>query len=323
MCSPGLVYQLHKFVRNQGSSFWLLLVLKLSIWFIYFAKMSGSLSILSTFQEERQKATEHMLATSTIFRSFTPQLLLAFHSRVLVRVSTFFPSAKEPGISGFFQSLHVVTHNKIVFLSSIQFSLSVVSDSLQSHGLQHARLTCPSPVPKICSNWCPLSLWCHLTISSSVILLSFCLQSFPASVSFPVNQFFTSGDQSIGASISASTFQWIFRTDLLQDWLVWSPCCPRDSQGSSSTPQFKSISSSVLSFLHGPTLTSYMTTGKIIGLTIWTFVDKVMSLLFNMLSRLGYQDPFNLSMLSLTTKFWSYHNWKRHIYPSLLKHYLQ
>ena len=264
-----------------------------------------------------------MMATSTIFRSFTQQLLLTFHSRVLVCVSTFLQLSKEPGISGFFQSLHVVAHNKIVVLSSIQFSRSVVSDSLWSCGLQHARLPWPSPIPKICSNWCPLSLWCHLTISSSVIPFSFRLQSFPVLGPFPVNEFFTSGGQSIGASISASTFQWLFRTYFLQDCLVWSPCCPRDSQESSPTPQFKSISSSVLSFLHGSTLTSYMTTGKIIDLTIRTFVGKVMSLLFNMLSRLGYQDLFNLSMLSLTTKFWFYHNWKRHVYPSLLKHYLQ
>ena len=71
-----------------------------------------------------------MLAMSTIFRSFTPQLLLTFHSRVLVHVSTFLTSAKEPGISGFFQSLHVVAHNEIVVLGTIQFSRSVVSDSL-------------------------------------------------------------------------------------------------------------------------------------------------------------------------------------------------
>ena len=82
------------------------------------------------------------------------------------------------------------------------------------------------------------------------------------------------------------SFQWTPRTDLLQDALVGSSCSPRKPQESSPTPQFKSIISSVLSFLYGPTLTPYMTTRKTIALTRWTFVDKIMSLLFNMLSRL-------------------------------------
>ena len=81
------------------------------------------------------------------------------------------------------------------------------------------------------------------------------------------------------------SFQWIFRPDFLQDGLVGSPCSPRDSQESSPKPQFKSINSLALSFLYGPALTSYMTTGKIIDLTRWTFIGKVMCLLFNMLSR--------------------------------------
>ena len=78
-----------------------------------------------------------------------------------------------------------------------------MSDSLQPHGLQHARLPCPSPSPVVCSNSCPWSLWCHPTISSSVIPFSSCLQSFPASGSFPTSRFFASGGQSIGASASA------------------------------------------------------------------------------------------------------------------------
>ena len=82
------------------------------------------------------------------------------------------------------------------------------------------------------------------------------LKSFPASGSFPVSRLFASGGQSIGASASASVLQWIFRTDFLKDWLVWSPCSPTDSQESSPTSQFKSITSSALSFLYGPTLAS-------------------------------------------------------------------
>ena len=83
-----------------------------------------------------------------------------------------------------------------------QFSCSLVSNSFPSHAVQHARLHCPSPTPGACSNSCPLTRWCHLTISSSVIPLSSCLQSFPASGSFQMSQFFTSGGQSIGASAS-------------------------------------------------------------------------------------------------------------------------
>ena len=91
-----------------------------------------------------------------------------------------------------------------VQFSSVQFSHSVLSDSLQPHGLQRARLPCPSPAPKAYSNSCPSSQWCHPTISSSVIPFSSCLQSFLASGSCPMSQFFTLGGQSIGASASAS-----------------------------------------------------------------------------------------------------------------------
>ena len=116
-----------------------------------------------------------------------------------------------------------------------------MSDSLQTPGLQHAMLPCPSPTPRACSNSYPLSQWCHKTISYSVIPFSSCLQSFPASQSFPVSQFLSSGGQSIGVSTSASVLPMN-----IQDWFplgstVWSPCSPRDSQESSPTPQFKSI----------------------------------------------------------------------------------
>ena len=91
---------------------------------------------------------------------------------------------------------------------SVQFSYSVVLDSLQPHGLQHARLSCPSPTPRACSNSCPSNLWCHPTISSSFIPFSSCLQSFPAAGSFPMSQFsfsqFASGGQSNGASTLSS-----------------------------------------------------------------------------------------------------------------------
>ena len=89
-------------------------------------------------------------------------------------------------------------------LVSVQFNHSVVSNFLRPHGLQHARLPCPLPTPRDYSNSCPLSSWCHPTISSSVIPFSSHLQSFPASGSFPMSQFFASGGQSIGVSTSAS-----------------------------------------------------------------------------------------------------------------------
>ena len=85
-----------------------------------------------------------------------------------------------------------------------QFSCSVVSDSLQPHELQHTRPPCPSPTPRVYSNSCPLSHWCHPTISSSVIPFSSCPQSFPASGSFQMSQLFPSGSQSIGVSASTS-----------------------------------------------------------------------------------------------------------------------
>ena len=98
------------------------------------------------------------------------------------------------------------------FCISVQFSHSVLSDALWPYGLQHARLPCPSPTPGACSNSCPLSWWCHSTISSSFVPFSSSLQSFPASGSFPMSQF-SSGGQSIGASASTS----VLSVDI-QDW---------------------------------------------------------------------------------------------------------
>ena len=92
----------------------------------------------------------------------------------------------------------------MTIFNSVQFSCSVMSDSLQPNGLQHARLPCPSPTPRVHPNPCPLSWWCHPTISSSVIPFSSSPQSFPASGSFQMSQLFASGGQSIGASASAS-----------------------------------------------------------------------------------------------------------------------
>ena len=111
---------------------------------------------------------------------------------------------------------------------SIQFGCSVVSDSLQSHKLKHTRLPYPSLTPGAYSNSCPLSQWCHPTISSSVVHFFSCLQSVPASGSFPVSLFFTSGGQSIGASASASILPMN-----IQDWfpLGWTSWISLQSKG--------------------------------------------------------------------------------------------
>ena len=173
------------------------------------------------------------------------------------------------------------------FHISVQVSRSAVPDSLQPQGLQHARLPCLSPISRACSNSCPSSQWCHPTISSFVLPFSSCLQSFAATGSFQMSQFFPSGGQSIEVSALTSVLP-----VNIQDWF------PLGLTGLISL-QFKGLprvfsnttvqkfSSSVLSFLYSPTsylwlLVTYMTT---IALTRWTFVSKVMSLHFNMLSR--------------------------------------
>ena len=145
---------------------------------------------------------------------------------------------------------------KIYTASLVQFSCSVMSDSLQPHGLQHARPPCPSPTPGVYSNSCPLSQWCHPTISSSVIPFSSCLQFFPASGSFQMSQLSASGGQSIGVSASKSVLPMN-----IQDWFPlgltgWISLQSKGLSESSPTPQFKSINSLVLSFLYSPTLTS-------------------------------------------------------------------
>ena len=163
-----------------------------------------------------------------------------------------------------------------------QFSHSVMSNSLWPHGSQHARLSCPSPTPGVYSNPCSLS---SDAIQPSHPLLS-------PSPAFNISQH-QSLFQWIGSShqvakvleLQHQSFQWIFRTDFLEDGLVGSPCSPSDSQESSPTPQFKSTNSSVLSFLYSPTLTSIHDYGKTRALTRQTFISKVMSLFFNMLSR--------------------------------------
>ena len=131
-----------------------------------------------------------------------------------------------------------------------QFTHSVVCDSV-TLWMEHNRFPCPSPTLRACSNSCPSSWWYHPIISSSLIPFSSCLQSFPASESFPVSQF-SSGGVSASASVLPMN---------IQDWFplgltVWSPHSPQGSKESFPTPQFKNINSSMLTFLYSPTLTS-------------------------------------------------------------------
>ena len=128
--------------------------------------------------------------------------------------------------------------------------------TLQPHESQHVRPHCPSPTPGVHSDSCPLSQWCHPAISSSVVPFSSCPQSLPASESFPMSRLFAWGGQSTGVSALASFPPKKSQGWSPSEWTGWISLQSKDSQESSPTPQFKSINSSVLSFLHSPTLTS-------------------------------------------------------------------
>ena len=173
----------------------------------------------------------------------------------------------------------------IAILASVQFSRSVVSDSLRPHESQHTRPPCPSPTPGVHSDSCPLSQWCHPAISSSVFPFSSCPQSLPATESFPMSQLFTWGSQSFSFNIIPSKEI----PGLISFRMGWLDLLP--VQGTlKSLLQYHSSKAWILqcsAFLTVQLSRPYMTTGKIIALTRWTFVGKIMSLPFNMLSRFG------------------------------------
>ena len=161
-----------------------------------------------------------------------------------------------------------------------------MSDSLWLHELQHAILPCPLQSPWVCSYSCPLHQWCHPTISSSVTPFSSCPQSFPASGSFLVSQLFTWSGQSIGAAASASVLPMntqgrisLGLTGLISAVQVTFKRLLHHHSSKASVLWCSTIL--MIQFSH-----PYMTTGKTIAVTIWTFVGKVMALLFNTLSRL-------------------------------------
>ena len=175
-----------------------------------------------------------------------------------------------------------------MYVYSVQFSRSVISNSLRPHEPKHARPPRQSPTPRVYSNSRPLSWWCHPTISSSVVPFSSCLQSFPASGSFQMSQLFTSGGQITGVSASTS----VLPTNT-QDWspLEWAGWISLQSKGLSRSCLLQHHSSKASILQHSAFIIvqlshPYMTTGKTIALTRQTFVGKVMSLFFNMLSRL-------------------------------------
>ena len=171
--------------------------------------------------------------------------------------------------------------------SSVQFSCSVVSDSLWPHGLQHARPPSPSTTPGVYSNSCPLSWWCHPTISSSVVPFFNHPQSFPASGSSQMSQFFASGGESIEVLVSASVLPMNIQEWFPLEWTGWISLQPKGLSRvfSNTTVQKHRFFSAQLSSQSKSHIHTWLLE-KPLALTRWTFVGKVMSLLFNMLSRL-------------------------------------
>ena len=158
--------------------------------------------------------------------------------------------------------------------SSVQFSRSVVSDSLRPHELQHARPPCQSSTPRVHSNSHPSSLWCHPVTSSSVIPFSSCPESLPASESFPMSQLFTWGGQSTGISALAS-----FLPKKSQGWSPseWTGWISLQSKGLSGVFSNTTVQKHQF-FGAQPSSHPYMTTGKTRALTRWNLVGKVMSM---------------------------------------------
>ena len=180
---------------------------------------------------------------------------------------------------------HTLVKDGYFIWISVQFSLSVMSNSLLPHGLQHAKLPCPLQSPGVCSDSCPLNRCCRLTISSPAIPFSSCLRSFPALGSLPVSQFFASGGQSIGASASVLLMN-------IQGWfpLVLTGLISLLSKGLSSVFSSTTVWKQQF-FGTQPSLWSssriHTWLGKIIFLTMWTFAGKVMmmTLCFKTLTR--------------------------------------
>ena len=169
---------------------------------------------------------------------------------------------------------------------TVQFSHLVVSDILRPHELKHTMSPCPSPTPGVYPNSCPLSQWCHSTISSSVVPFSSCPQSFPALGSFQMSQLFVSGGQNIGVSDSTSVLPMNTQDSSPLGWTGWISLQSKGlSRVFSNTTVQRHQTLQCSAFFKVQLSHPYMTTGKTIALTRWTFAGKVMFLLFNMLPR--------------------------------------
>ena len=215
-----------------------------------------------------------------------PQKFIFGRLESLMAVASLFTD--KSGNIKFHHILKVYITNVLTPVLLYQFSCSVVSNSLQPHEPQHTRPPCPSPTPGVHPNPCPPSQWCHPAISFYAIPFSSCPQSFTASGSFQVSQLLASGGQNIGLSASASVLP--VNT---QDWspLGWTGWISLQSKGLSRSCLLQNHTSKASILWHSAFIIvqlshPYMTTGKSIALTRWTFVGKVMSLLFNMLSQL-------------------------------------
>ena len=229
------------------------------------------------------------LCPSSVFLShYHISLSLSVHAQGISRWDNekwfFINFSSEETLRMKFMSLKGLFYPEVLQFSSVQFSRSVMSDSLRPYELQHARPPCPSPTPGVYSNSCLSSQWYHPVISSSVI------PSPPAPNPSQHQGLFqwvnSSHEVAKVLELQHQSFQWTPRIDLLQDGLVGSPCRPRDSQESSPTLWSKASIFQHSAFITVQLSYPYMATGKTITLTRWTFVGKVMSLLFNTLSRL-------------------------------------
>ena len=186
-----------------------------------------------------------------------------------------------------------------------------MSDSLQPHGMLHASLPCPSPAPRACSNSCPLSQWCHPTISSSVVPFSFHLQSFPASGSFPESQFLSSGGQNFGVSALASVLPMNSQDWFSPGWTGWLSLLSKElSRVFFNTTTKKTSILQHSAFFIVQLSHPYMTPGKTIALTRWTFLGNVSAFKYALYVGHSFsskeQVSFNfMATVTICSDFWS------------------
>ena len=178
-------------------------------------------------------------------------------ARILEWVAfSFSRGSSNPGLPHCCWILYQLTHKESSMTCSVQFSSSVVSDSLQPHELQHARPPCPSPTPRVHPNSCPSSWWGYPAISSSIVPFSSYLQSFQASGSFQMSQFFASGGQSMGVSASASVLPVNIQECFPLEWIGWISLQSKGLSRVFSNTTVQKHKFFSISFLHSQTFTS-------------------------------------------------------------------